>query len=115
MNTLSVINTGFQLYDGSDSEGEVEDAIISPQLSHVGAPELQNISRIAESIKTQDFLTSIYVGVSGRFPVLSFVMSHTSVNSDMQIPVHVLMINQCHLFVHPPYDRMVSHIQGYVQ
>ena len=114
MNMPSRINTGFQLCDGSDSEGEVEDASISPTVSHVGAPELQNISRIAELIKTQDFLTSIYVGVSGRFPVLSFVMSRASVNSDMQIPVHVLMINQCHLFVHPPYG-MVSHIQGYVQ
>ena len=114
MNTLSRINTAFQLCDGSDSEGKVEDASISPTLSHVGEPELQNISRIAELIKTQDFLTSIYVGVSGRFPVLSFVMSHASVNSDMQIPVHVLMINQRHLFVHPPYG-IVSHIQGYVQ
>ena len=114
MNTLSRINTGFQLCDGSDREGEVEDASISPTLCHVGAPELQNIFRIAESIKMQYFLTSIYVGVSGRFPVLSFVMSHASVNSDMQIPVHVLMINQCHLFIHPPYG-MVSRIQGYVQ
>ena len=114
MNTLSRINTTFQLCDGSDSEGEVEEASISPTLSHMGAPELQNISRIAESIKTQDFLTSIYVGVSGRFLVLSFAMSRASVNSDMQIPVHVLMINQRPLFVHPPY-RMVSHIQGYVQ
>ena len=41
-------------------------------------------------------------------------MSRTSVNSDMQIPVHVLMINQCHLFVHLPCG-MVSDIQGYVQ
>ena len=98
MNTPSRINTAFQLCDGSDSEGKIEDASISLTLSHVGAPELQNISRIAESIKTQDFLTSIYVGVSGRFPVLSFAMSRASVNSDMQIPVHVLMINQCHLF-----------------
>ena len=114
MNTLSRINTGFQLCNGSDREGEVEDASISPTLSHVGAPKLQNISRIAESIKIQDFLTSIYVGVSGRFPVLSFAMSRASVNSDMQIPVHVLMINQRHFFVHPPYG-MVSHIQGYVQ
>ena len=87
----------------------------------MGAPELQNISRIAGSIKTQDFLTkisfkisSIYVGVSGRVLVLSFVMSHTSVNSDIQIPVHVLMINQRHLFVHRPYG-IVSHIQDYVQ
>ena len=115
MNTPSTINTTFQLYDGSDGEGEVEDASISPTLSHVvWVPELQNISRIAESMKMQDFLTSIYVGVSGRFPVLSFVMSRASVNSDMQIPVHVLMINQRHLFVDPPYG-MVSCIQGYVQ
>ena len=114
MNIPSRINTAFQLCDGSDSKGEVEDASISPTLSHVGAPELQNISRIAESIKTQDFLTSIYVGVSGCFPVLSVAMSHASVNSDMQIPIHVLMINQCHRFVHLPYG-MVSHIQGYVQ
>ena len=90
MNTPSRINTGFQLCNGSDSEGELEDASISPTLSHVEEPELQNISWIAYSIKTQDFLTSIYVGVSGHFPVLSFVMSRTSVNSDMQIPVHVL-------------------------
>ena len=61
MNTPSRINTAFQLCDGSDSEGEVEDASISPTLSHVGEPELQNISRIAELIKTQDFLTGIYV------------------------------------------------------
>ena len=109
----SVINTGFRLCDGSDSEGEVEDASISPTLSHAEAPELQNISGIAESIKTQeDFLTSIYEEVSGRFPDLSFAMSCASVNSDTQIPV--LTINQCHLFVHPPYG-MVSHIQGYVQ
>ena len=114
MNTPSRINTGFQLCDGSDSEGEVEDVSISLTLSHVGAPELQNISRIAESIKTQDFLTSIYVGVSGRLPVLSFAMLRASVYSDMQIPVHVLMINQHHLIIHPPYG-MVSHIQGYVQ
>ena len=92
----------------------MEDASISPTLSHVEEPELQNISRIAESIKTQYFLTSIYVEVSERFPVLSFVMSHASVNSDIQIPVHVLMINQDHFFVHLPYG-MVSHIQGYVQ
>ena len=96
MNPLSGINTGFQLCDGSDSEGEVEDASISPTLSHAEAPELQNISRIAESIKMQeDFLISIYEGVSERFPDLSFAMSCASVNSDMQIPV--LMINQCHL------------------
>ena len=90
MNMPSRINTGFQLCDCIDSEGEVEDASISLTLSHVGAPELQNIFRIAELIKMQDFLTSIDVGVSGRFPVLSFVMSRASVNSDMQIPVHVL-------------------------
>ena len=113
MNTPSGINAGFQLCYGCDSEGEVEDASISPTLSHMEAPELQNISRIAESIKTQeDFLTSIYVGVSGRFPDLSFAMSRASVNNDTQIPV--LMINQCHLFIHPPYG-MVSCIQGYVQ
>ena len=84
MNMLSGINTGFQLCDGSDSKGEVEDAsIISPTLSHMEAPELQNFSRIAESIKTQEgFLTSIYEGVSGCFPDLSFAMSHTLVNSD---------------------------------
>ena len=61
---------------------------ISPTLSHVEAPELQNIFRIAESIKTQDdFLTSIYEGVSGCFPDLSFAMSCASVNSDTQIPL----------------------------
>ena len=114
MNMPSRINTGFQLCDGNDSKGEVEDASISPIISHVGAPELQNISRIAESIKTQDFLISIYVGVSGCFPVLSFAMSCASVNSDMQISVHELMINQRHFFVHPSYG-MVSRIQGYVQ
>ena len=48
MNTPSGINTGFQLCDGSDSEGEVEDAGISPTLSHMEAPELQNISRIVD-------------------------------------------------------------------
>ena len=113
MNTPSGINTVFQLCDGSDSEGEVENTSISPTHSHMEAPELQNISRIAELIKTQEnFLTRIYKGVSGCFPDLSFVMSRASVNSDMQIPV--LMINQCHLFVHPPYGT-VSHIQGYVQ
>ena len=101
-----------QLCDGSDSKGEVEDVSISPTLSQAEAPELQNISRIAESIKTQDFLTSIHELVSGRFPDLSFVMSHASVNSDMQILV--LTINQCHLFIHPPYG-MVSHIQDYIQ
>ena len=109
MNTPSGINTGFRLCDASDSEGEVKDASISPTLSHVEAPEIQNISRIAEAIETQkDF----YEGVSGRFPNLSFEMSCASVNSDMQIPV--LTINLCHLFVHPPYG-MVSRIQGYVQ
>ena len=40
MNTLSGINTGFQLCDGSDSKGEVEDVSISPILSHAEAPEL---------------------------------------------------------------------------
>ena len=115
MNTPSGINTGFQLCNGSDSEGEVKDASIScnPTLSHVEASELQNISRIAESIKTQeDFLTSICEGVSGRFPDLSFAMSRASANSDKQIPV--LTINQRHLFIHPHYG-MVSRIQGYVQ
>ena len=61
MNMPHGINTGFQLCDGSDSEGEVEDAstCISPILSHAEALELQNISRIAESIKTkEDFLSS---------------------------------------------------------
>ena len=58
MNMPSGINTGFQLCVGSDSEGEVEDAGISSTLSHVEVPGLQNISRIAESIKTQeDYLT----------------------------------------------------------
>ena len=102
MNTPSGINTGFQLCNGSDSEGEVEDA---PKLSHVEAPELQKISRIAdhESIQTQeDFLTSIYEGVSGCSPDLSFAMSRASLNSDTQIPV--LTINQRHLFIHPPYE-----------
>ena len=113
MNTLSGINTGFQLCDGSDSEGEIEDASISPTLSHTEAPELQNISRIAESIKMQeDFLISIHKGVSGCFPDFTFAMSHASVNIDTQIPV--LTINQCHLFIHLPYG-MVLHIQGYVQ
>ena len=71
MNMPSGINTGFRSCDGSDSKGEVEDASISPSFSHVEAPELQNISRIAKLIKTQeDFLTSIYKGVSGRFPDL---------------------------------------------
>ena len=45
MNTPSGINSGFQLCDGSDSEGEVE---VAPTLSHVEAPELQKISRIAD-------------------------------------------------------------------
>ena len=113
MNIPSGINTGFWLCDASDSEGKVEDASISPTLSHAEVPELQNISRIAESIETQeDFQISIYEGVSGRFPDLSFEMSRASVNSDMQIPV--LTINLCHLFVHPPYG-MVSRIQGYIQ
>ena len=72
MNMASGINTGFQLCDDSDSKSEVKDASISPTLSHAEAPELQNISRIAESIKTQEyFLNSIYEGVSGRFPDLS--------------------------------------------
>ena len=46
MNTPSGINTGFQLCasNGSDSKSEVEDASISPTLSHSEAPELQNIS-----------------------------------------------------------------------
>ena len=113
MNTPSGINTGFRLCNGSDSEGEVEDASISPTHSHTEAPKLQNISRIAEPIKTQDdFLTSIHEGVSGRSPDFTFAMSRASVNSDMQIPV--LTINQRHLFVHLPYG-MVSRIQGYVQ
>ena len=115
MNTPSGNNTGFQLCDGSDSEGEVKDASISPTLSHTEVPKLQNISRIAESIKMQeDFLTSIHEGIGGCFPDFTFVMSRASVNSDTQIPVTVLTINQCHLFVHPPYG-MVSRIQGYVQ
>ena len=109
MNTSSRIKTGFQLCDGSDSEGDVEDASISPTPSHVEVPELQNISRIAESIKTQkDFLTSIHEGVSGRFPDLYFAMSRASVNSNTQIPV--LTINQHHLFIHSPYG-MASRIQ----
>ena len=82
MNTPSGINTGFQLCNGSDSEGEVEDASISPTLSHTEAPELQNISRIAESIKMQDYLTSIHEGVSGRFPDFTVAMSRASVNND---------------------------------
>ena len=113
MNTPTQINTGFQLCDGSDSEGEAEDASISPILSHAEAPQLQNISRIAVAIETQeDFLTRIYERVSGRFPDLCFAMSRASVSSDTQIPV--MTINQRHLFVHPPYG-MVSHVQGYVQ
>ena len=88
MNTPTQINTGFQLCDGSDSEGEAEDASISPILSHAEEPQLQNISRIAVAIETQqDFLTRIYEGVSGRFPDLCFAMSRASVSSDMQIPV----------------------------
>ena len=69
MDTSSGINTVFQLCDGSDSEGVVEDAsTISPTLSHMEAPKLQNFSRMAESIKMQEgFLTSIYEGVSGCF------------------------------------------------
>ena len=90
-----------------------KDASISSILNHAEAPELQNISRIAESIKTQeDFMISIYERGSGHFSDLSFAMSQASVNSLMQIPV--LTINQCYLFVHPPYG-MVSYIQGYVQ
>ena len=85
----------------------------SPTLSQAEAPKLQKISWIAESIKTQeDFRTSIYEGISGHFPDLSFAMSCASVNSDSHIPV--LTINQCHLFVYLPYG-MVSHIRGYVQ
>ena len=96
MNAPSGINTGFQLCNGSDSEGEVEDASINPTVGHVEAPKLQNISRIAELIKTQeDFLTSIYEVVSGYFPDISFAISCASVNSDTQIPV--LTINQHHL------------------
>ena len=83
MNKPGGINTGFQLCDGSDSKGEVKDAsTISPTLSHTEAPELQNFSRLAESIKTQGFLTSIYEWVSGCFPDLSFAMSYALVNSD---------------------------------
>ena len=85
----------------------------SPTLSQAEAPELQNISRIAESIETQeDFQTNICEGVSGCFPDLSIAMSRASVNSDSQIPI--LTINQHHHFIHPPYG-MVSYIQGYVQ
>ena len=47
MNMPSEINTGFQLCDGSDSEGEVEDASISPMLSHAEVPESHKFSRIA--------------------------------------------------------------------
>ena len=113
MNTPTQINTGFQLCDGSDSEGEAKDASISPILSHAEVPQLQNISRIAVAIEMQeDFLTRIYEGVSGCFPDLFYAMLHASVSSDTQIPV--LTINQRHLFVHPPYG-MVSRIQGYVQ
>ena len=117
MNMPSGINTGFQLCDGSDSKGEVEDAIISPTLTNAEVSKLQNISRIAELIKTQeDFLTSIYEGVSVRFPDLSFALSRASVNSDTRIPVLTinLAINQLHLFVHPPYG-MVARNQGFVQ
>ena len=86
MNMPTQINTGFQLCDGSDSEGEAEDASISPILSHTEAPQLENISRIAVAIETQeDFLTRIYEGVSGRFPDLCFAMSRASVSSDTQI------------------------------
>ena len=54
-------------------EGEIEDASISPKLSYVEAPELQNISRIAELIKTQeDFLTNIYEGLVNAF--LTFLL-----------------------------------------
>ena len=90
-----------------------EYASISSILNHAEAPELQNISRIAASIKTQeDFMISIYERGSGRFSDLSIAMSRASVNNHMQIPV--LMINQCYLLVHPPYG-MVSCIQGYVR
>ena len=69
---------------------------ISPTLGHAEAPELQNISRIAESIKMQeDFLTGIYEVVSGYLPDISFAISCASVNSDTQIPV--LTINQHYL------------------
>ena len=40
MNTLSGINNEFRLCNGSDSEGEVEDASISPTPSHAEVPEL---------------------------------------------------------------------------
>ena len=86
MNTPSRINTGFQLCDGSDSEGKVEDASINPTLSHVEALELQKISRIAELIETQeDFLTRIYEGVCRCFPHLSFalIVSGTGCSSSL--------------------------------
>ena len=64
MNTLTQINTGFQLCDGSDGEGE--DASISPILSHAEAPELQNISRIAVAIKTLFVLKQNFYKIVGR-------------------------------------------------
>ena len=66
MNTPTQINTGFQLCDGSDGEGEAEDASISPILSHVGAPELQNISRIAVAIKMLFVLKHNFYRIVGR-------------------------------------------------
>ena len=84
MNAPSGVNTGFQLCDGSDSEGEVEDVSISPTLSHMEAPELQNISRIAKSIEAQeDFLTRMYEGVSGRFLDLSTYHRHQDIIIDV--------------------------------
>ena len=67
MNTPTQINTRFQLCDGSDGEGEAEDAAsISPILSHAEAPELQNIPGIAVAIKTLFVLKQNFYRIVGR-------------------------------------------------
>ena len=66
MNMPTKINTGFQLCDGSDGEGEAEDASISPILSHVEVPEMQNIPRIAVAIKTLFVLKQNFYKIVGR-------------------------------------------------
>ena len=40
MNIPTRSNTGFQLSDGYDSEGEIEGASVSPILNHAEVPEL---------------------------------------------------------------------------
>ena len=111
---MSTPNRGLQLSD-ADSEGEDEGETGGASVSrHVDASELANtVNLSAVAIETQnDFLTSIHEGVSRRFPELSFVMSHVSIDSNTKIPI--LMISQRRLFVHPPYGT-VSRIQGCVQ